>query len=153
MVNESDEVQVEERAVDVKERNTCMQNSRRMSYFVLIYISFSFSIAMAVLNTVNLLFVYTYEVPPPFPSGWNLWFNVIFIIAFYLLLYAFVYARSYKNRGYNLNKASGFDNGTRDNCPLITVNVAFITFILSFALHVYTGFFILNYQPADYLTD
>ncbi|KAK8883187.1 hypothetical protein M9Y10_045838 [Tritrichomonas musculus] len=126
------------------------QNLERKHFYIMFTIaSILFSVLLAGINSSHLILFYVFEKQPFFPPGWNPWYNVIYVIGFYMLLYSYVYVKSYQIAKNNRN--DGITEN--DTSSTIFIYVALSIFACSFVLHVYTEWFILDYQPPNYISD
>lgn len=132
-----------------QEKEKLPQNPEKKHFYMMSTIaSILFSVLLAAINSSHLILFYVYEKQPFFPSGWNPWYNVIYVIAFYMLLYSFIYVKSYQS---SLKRANLKTN--QNTSEIVFIYIGLSIFTCSYVLHCYTGWFILNFQPPNYISD
>lgn len=151
MTSTSEDESKKEEANLKKDGNKSQQkeDEKKNFYIMFTIASILFSVLLAAINISHLILFYVYERQPFFPSGWNPWYNVIYVIAFYMLLYSFVYVKSYQSSQKIDDKAKN----QKSKGEMTYIYIGISVFVCSYALHVYTGWFILDYQPPNYISD
>lgn len=149
MEKEDEKEKEKKKEANIDDENSSQNLEKKHFYKMFIIVSILFSVLLAAINSSHLILFYVYEKQPFFPAGWNPWYNVIYVIAFYMLLYSFVYIKSFQSS----LKRSNDDSTQKKSYEMIFIYVGLAIFACSYALHTYTGWFILNFQPPNYISD
>lgn len=133
-------------------------------YFVAgLRVSLFLSVVLFGFNVNDVIHVFGLNQPRWLPNNWNMFFNYSYFLCFYMWLGCTIYIQA-RNKARtdqessNVNQANRDDTGKRKqptNEKKIKRWIAgsFVAFILSWVMNLVTGWLVIDYHPADYLTD
>ena len=135
-------------------------------YFVAgLCVSLFLSVVLFGFNLNDVIHVFHLNQPRWLPNNWNMFFNYSYFLCFYMWLGCTIYiqarnkARLDPSCATQANGKDGNNTGTTQPRCWNQIKVqwliigSFVVFILSWIMNLVTGWLVIDYHPADYLTD
>lgn len=91
-----------------------------------------------------------HHAPRRFPNSWSMFFNYTYFLCFYMWFGCTIYIKALHA---TLKSPTGKDVDKKQEKDNRLIWICFLVFSVSWVVHIITELVIIDYQPADYLTD
>ena len=120
-----------------------------------ICVSLILSLVLSGFNINDLIRVYGLQEPRWLPNNWNMFFNYSYLLCFYMWLGCTIYIEARdaaKKDTVDTDERTKYRKNEKNKWRRFII-VSFVGFVGSWILNIVTGMLIIDYHPADYLTD